>query len=158
MKGSHWVLQTEAFPPLWSLHKEALTSSQFHLVIFTNDSSAVGTTVLSDRCPRERYQLEDAVLMHPIPTPISIISGRVRTSYTYAVALQSLKDPGRLTYRRFLELFRPMVGLFGLVIIPSQGLYLHRTTQHRKARTNIYTYSLLLNMKYFSLSSFQFDN
>jgi hypothetical protein len=46
-----------------------------------------------------------------------------------------LQDPGRLTYRRFLELFRHMVGLFGRVISPSsQGLYLHRTTQHRKTR------------------------
>jgi hypothetical protein len=31
-----------------------------------------------------------------------------------------------------------MVGLLGRVISPSQGLYLHRTTQHRKTRTNIY--------------------
>jgi hypothetical protein len=30
-----------------------------------------------------------------------------------SVALQSLKDPGRLTYRRFLELFRHKVGLHG---------------------------------------------
>jgi hypothetical protein len=40
-----------------------------------------------------------------------------------------LQDPGRLTYRRFLGLFRHMVGLLGRVISPSQGLYLHRTTQ-----------------------------
>jgi hypothetical protein len=57
------------------------------------------------------------------------------------VALQSLKDLGRLTYRRFLELFRHMVGLLGRVISPSQGLYLHRTTQHRKTRTNIHPFS-----------------
>jgi hypothetical protein len=38
------------------------------------------------------------------------------------VALQSLKDLGRLTHRRFLELFRHMVGLLGQVISPSQGL------------------------------------
>jgi hypothetical protein len=53
------------------------------------------------------------------------------------VALQSLKDLGRLTYRRFHELFRHMVGLLGRVISPLQGLYLHRTTQHRNTRTNI---------------------
>jgi hypothetical protein len=57
------------------------------------------------------------------------------------VALQSLKDLGRLTYRRFLELFRHMVGLLGRMTSPSQGLYLHRTTQHRKTRTNIYALS-----------------
>jgi hypothetical protein len=58
-----------------------------------------------------------------------------------SVALQSLKDLGRVTYRRFLELFRHMVGLLGRVISPSQGLYLHRTTQHRKTRTNIHALS-----------------
>jgi hypothetical protein len=57
------------------------------------------------------------------------------------VALQSLKDLGRLTYRRFLELFRHIVGLVGWVISPSQGLYLHRTTQHKKMRTNIHALS-----------------
>jgi hypothetical protein len=58
--------------------------------------------------------------------------------FFFPVALQSLKDPGRLTYRRFLELFRHMVGLLRRVISPSQGLYLHRTTQHRKMRKNIH--------------------
>jgi hypothetical protein len=57
------------------------------------------------------------------------------------VALQSLKDLGRLTYRRFLELFSHMVGLLGRVISPSQGLYLHRTTKHRKTRTSIHALS-----------------
>jgi hypothetical protein len=52
-----------------------------------------------------------------------------------------LLDPGRLTYRRFFELFRHMVGLLGRVISPSQGLYLHRTTQRRKTRTNIHDLS-----------------
>jgi hypothetical protein len=57
------------------------------------------------------------------------------------VAVQFLKDLGRLTYRKFLELFRHMVGLLGRVISPSQDLYLHRTTQHRKTRTNIHAFS-----------------
>jgi hypothetical protein len=57
------------------------------------------------------------------------------------VAPKSLKDLGHLTYRRFLELFRQMVGILGRVISPSQGLYLHRTTQHRKTRTNIHALS-----------------
>jgi hypothetical protein len=34
-----------------------------------------------------------------------------------------------------------MVGLLGRVISPSQGLYLHGTTQHRKTRTNIHALS-----------------
>jgi hypothetical protein len=34
-----------------------------------------------------------------------------------------------------------MVGLLGRVISPSQGLYLHRTTQHKKTRTNIHVLS-----------------
>jgi hypothetical protein len=57
------------------------------------------------------------------------------------VAVQSLKDLGRLTYRRFLEPFIYMVGLLGRVISPLQGLYLHRTAQHRKTRTNIHALS-----------------
>jgi hypothetical protein len=60
------------------------------------------------------------------------------TIFFSPVALQSLKDLGRLTYRRFLDLFRQMVGLLGRVISPSQGLYLHRTTQYRETRTNIH--------------------
>jgi hypothetical protein len=60
---------------------------------------------------------------------------------SFPVAPHSLKDAGRLTYRRFLDLFRHMVGLLGRVISPSQGLYLHRTTQHRKTRTNIHVLS-----------------
>jgi hypothetical protein len=61
------------------------------------------------------------------------------------VALQSLKALGRLTYRKFLELFRHMIGLLGRVISPSQGLYLHRTTQHRKTLTNIHALSGIRN-------------
>jgi hypothetical protein len=57
------------------------------------------------------------------------------------LALQSLKVPDRLTRRRFLELFRHMVGLLEQVFSPSQGLYLHRTTQYRKRRTNIHALS-----------------
>jgi hypothetical protein len=34
-----------------------------------------------------------------------------------------------------------MVGLLGRVISSLQGLYLHRTTQHRKTRTNIHALS-----------------
>jgi hypothetical protein len=38
-----------------------------------------------------------------------------------------------------------MAGLLGRVISPSQGLYLHRTTQHRKTRTNIHALSGIRN-------------
>jgi hypothetical protein len=58
-------------------------------------------------------------------------------SQCHLVALQSLKDLGRLTHGRFLELFRHLVGLLGRVISPSQGLYLYRTAQYGKTRTNI---------------------
>jgi hypothetical protein len=64
-----------------------------------------------------------------------------RYIHFFSVAPQSLKDLGRLTYRRFLELFRHMVGLLGRVISRLQGLYQHRTTQHRKTRTNIHALS-----------------
>jgi hypothetical protein len=62
-------------------------------------------------------------------------------NYFFSVALQSLKDLGRLTYRRFLKLFKHMVGLLGRVISPSKGLYLHRTRKHRKTRKNIHALS-----------------
>jgi hypothetical protein len=39
--------------------------------------------------------------------------------FTYSVVLQSLKDLGRLTYCRFLKLFRHLVGFLGRVISPS---------------------------------------
>jgi hypothetical protein len=61
--------------------------------------------------------------------------------FFFFLALQSLKDLGRLTYSRFRELFGHMVGLLGRVISPSQGLYQRRTTQHRKMRTNIHALS-----------------
>jgi hypothetical protein len=38
---------------------------------------------------------------------------------------------------QFLGSIRHLVGLLGRGISPTQGLYLHRTTQHRKTQTNI---------------------
>jgi hypothetical protein len=40
-----------------------------------------------------------------------------------------------------LWIYRHSVGLLGRGIGPTQGLYLHRTTQHRKTRTNIHASS-----------------
>jgi len=37
-----------------------------------------------------------------------------------------------------MELFGHLLGLLGRGISPTQGLYLHRTTQHRKWRTPIH--------------------
>jgi hypothetical protein len=39
---------------------------------------------------------------------------------------------------QFLGSIRHLVGLLGGGISPAQGLYLHRTTQHRKTQTNIH--------------------
>jgi hypothetical protein len=47
------------------------------------------------------------------------------------VSVQSLTS-------ELMNLFRHMVGLLGRGISPTQGLYLHRTTQHRKTRTHIH--------------------
>jgi hypothetical protein len=77
----------------------------------------------------------------PLAIPRRSFGESVKMYLFSPVALQSSKDLGRLTYRRFLELFRHMAGLLGRVISPSQGLYLHRTTQHRKTRTNIHDLS-----------------
>jgi hypothetical protein len=43
--------------------------------------------------------------------------------------------------RGFLNYFSHIVKLLGWVISPSQGLYLHRTTQHRKTWTSIHALS-----------------
>jgi hypothetical protein len=63
----------------------------------------------------------------------------------YIICIPWLHSPWRtLAASRigsFLSYFRQTVGLLGRVISPSQGLYLHRTTQHRKTRTNIHALS-----------------
>jgi len=37
-----------------------------------------------------------------------------------------------------MNLFRHLLGLLGRGLSPTQDLYLHRTTQHRKTRTHIH--------------------
>jgi hypothetical protein len=41
----------------------------------------------------------------------------------------------------YLWIYRQLVGLLGRVIGPTQGLYLHRTTQHREMQTHIHALS-----------------
>jgi hypothetical protein len=43
----------------------------------------------------------------------------------------------RMLTSELMYLFRQLVGLLGRGISPTQGLYLHRITQHRKTRTHI---------------------
>jgi hypothetical protein len=58
------------------------------------------------------------------------------------LALQSFIGPWPPYIQEvLLSLFRHMVGLLRRVISPSKGLYPHRTTQHRKTRTNIHALS-----------------
>jgi hypothetical protein len=56
----------------------------------------------------------------------------------FPVALQSFRILAASHIGGFLNNIRHMVGLLGRVISPSQGLYLHMRTQHRKTRTNIH--------------------
>jgi hypothetical protein len=79
--------------------------------------------------------------LSPYPSKLKVQPIVALISLTYSVALQLLKNLGRLTYGMFLKLFRYFVGLIGQGISPSQGLYLHRTTQHRKTRTDIHALS-----------------
>jgi hypothetical protein len=53
------------------------------------------------------------------------------------VAPLSLKDPGRLTYGRFLKLLTQVAGPLSPLIGPSKGLHLHRTGQHRKSQVSM---------------------
>jgi hypothetical protein len=52
----------------------------------------------------------------------------------FSVALQSFRTLTASHIGGFLNHIRHMVGFLGRVMTPSQGLYLHRTTQHRKTR------------------------
>jgi hypothetical protein len=104
-------------------------------------ASVVWNSITStDSSKLERIKRKYAVLCYTI-----FVNGVCNYNYEdiffFPVTLQSLKDLGRLTYRRFVELFKHMVGLLGRVISPSQGLCLHRTTQHRKTWTNIHALS-----------------
>jgi hypothetical protein len=44
-----------------------------------------------------------------------------------------------LFFLKLMNIFGQLVGLLGRGISPTQGLYLHRTTQHRKTRTHIHS-------------------
>jgi hypothetical protein len=50
------------------------------------------------------------------------------------VDLQFLENLGRLLVGDFETVSKQVVGLLEQVISPFQGLYLHRTTQHRKKK------------------------
>jgi hypothetical protein len=52
-----------------------------------------------------------------------------------------LGEPWLSPYEVSKPLFRPLVGLLGRGVGPSQGLYLHRTTQHTKTRISIHALS-----------------
>jgi len=54
---------------------------------------------------------------------------------------------------QFLGSIRHLVGLLGRGISPAQGLYLHRTTQHRKTQTHIHAPSRIRScVPYIALS------
>jgi hypothetical protein len=52
-----------------------------------------------------------------------------------------LEGPWPPHIRRLLKLFRHLVGLLGRGISQSQGLYQHRTTQHKNTKTDIHALS-----------------
>jgi hypothetical protein len=47
----------------------------------------------------------------------------------------------RIYFSKLMNLFGQLVGLLGRGISPTQGLYLHRTTQHRETRTHFHASS-----------------
>jgi hypothetical protein len=61
------------------------------------------------RSSESNYEVLDVILKHSGKFTFYII---VYNAF-FPMALQSLNDLGRLTYRKFLELFRHMVGLLG---------------------------------------------
>jgi hypothetical protein len=79
-----------------------------------------------------------------VPHPLLQVYTHIHFQYLHLLIhwlLQFSFGPSPLLIFWFPNLFRHMVGLLGRVISSSQGLYLHRTTQHRKTRTNIHTLS-----------------
>jgi hypothetical protein len=52
-----------------------------------------------------------------------------------------LEEPWPPPYMRFRNRFRQLVGPLGRGVGTSQGLYLHRTAQHRNTRTDIHALS-----------------
>jgi hypothetical protein len=58
----------------------------------------------------------------------------LRPSLIFPAVLQSFRTLAASHIGGFLNYIRHMVGLLGREISPSQGLYLHRTTQHRMTR------------------------
>jgi hypothetical protein len=66
-----------------------------------------------------------------------------RNELIWKILLSSLIVLFYLALSRFYscESIRQLVGLLGRVIGPTQGLYLHRTTQHRETQTHIHAQS-----------------
>jgi hypothetical protein len=74
--------------------------------------------------------------------PGNIREKRIRNNNNNKLLL--VRPCGLFQFRTTSEIMnqlRHMVGLIERVISPSQGLYLHRTTQHRKTRKNIHALS-----------------
>jgi hypothetical protein len=89
-------------------------------------------------CARLRRNVQLNLSMNVISKIVEAVASK---DYWKSVFYRGSTVLGRVTYMRFLELFRHMVGLLGRVFSPSQGLYLYRTTQHRKTRTNVHAMS-----------------
>jgi hypothetical protein len=76
-----------------------------------------------------------------VPFNVTFVLLINHSSFFFPVALQPFRTVAASHIGGFLNYIRQMVGLLGRMISPSQGLYLHRTTQHRKMRTNIHALS-----------------
>jgi hypothetical protein len=82
-----------------------------------------------------RRKLHDEELHHLYSPP------NMRLFFLFNWRYSPIMGPSPPRIFWFPNLFRHMVGLLGRVISPSQGLYLYRTTQHRKTRTNVHALS-----------------
>jgi hypothetical protein len=66
--------------------------------------------------------------------------GKEKLHFFFSLSPLWIRSIGLFQFRIISEIMnhRQTVGLLGRVISSSQGLCLHRTTQHRQMRTNIY--------------------
>jgi hypothetical protein len=102
---------------------------------------------LTAECIRETLSLQNLVYSRVLSKSLKIkIHNVILHHHRRRRRLSTIRPRGlfrfhNLIFLKLMNLFGQLVGLLGRGIAPTQGLYLHRTTQHRKTRTHIHASS-----------------
>jgi hypothetical protein len=133
-------------------------ANEYCAFVFSNETDSVYMATLLLCCSNTRRKYTEignrcVNVMKEIKTYVKIIIGRScpscditsRNNPTLFIPLSLRTEHRALTVPRHPRLLfqclgsiRHLVGLLGGGISPAQGLYLHRTTQHRKTQTHIH--------------------